>query len=549
MSRKITILSLAMLLCVCHMATAEVHIAEVFGSGMVLQREVPVPVWGTAGPGEGVTVAFATQAKTTRADKEGKWKVLLDPLAATHTGRTFSFGSTAEGATAIELSDVVVGDVWLLISGYEKLGHRQNRAGYTGPLGHYVDLQPYIDQDAELETFPCIRAFRSHTPRRAARQAYPRREYGKGRDWQLYNTTHWRGFSGVAYFAGRICWRDEQTPMGFLRLNPDELATLTPIEGFQAVPEFKSVADRLLTWDVETSTGRAGHRKALAEARLWSEALKTRLAGDQPLDPTQPPPMPGPTPGQSEPSTAYNAMIVPVIPFAVRGIILRPFSLNFNDSDYAVKMRALIAGLRAVLGSKEMPVCLLQTTLPMYFDLEQPGKAEGWDVLRARQAEVATLPGVSVLPTYDFRHDPRDPHNFGRRIARWMLAVRKGSKTLCGPTFKTHKIKGTRVTVQFDNVGAGLMVATRQQAAGAVAVAAPDAPLGGFAIAGADGTWHAAAAAIDGNRVIVSATNGVAPVAVRYAHENEPRNANLYNCEGFPALPFVAGTVKSLLKE
>ena len=66
----------------CLHANAEVVLPKLFSSHMVLQREMPVPLWGTAAPGEKFTVSFRNQTKPVEADPQGKWRVSLDPLTA-----------------------------------------------------------------------------------------------------------------------------------------------------------------------------------------------------------------------------------------------------------------------------------------------------------------------------------------------------------------------------------------------------------------------------------------------------------------------------------
>jgi sialate O-acetylesterase len=87
---------------------ADVTPAGLFGDHMVLQREMPVPVWGTAAPGEAVTVSIAGQSAAAVADAQGKWMVKLKPLKA---GGPFEM--TVKGNNTITLTDVLVGEVWL----------------------------------------------------------------------------------------------------------------------------------------------------------------------------------------------------------------------------------------------------------------------------------------------------------------------------------------------------------------------------------------------------------------------------------------------------
>jgi sialate O-acetylesterase len=89
-------------------ASADVRLADVFGSGMVLQRERTLAIWGDASPGEAVVVEIANRRAETHAAADGKWRVALEPLAA---GGPFELH--ARGANSVVLDDVLVGDVWL----------------------------------------------------------------------------------------------------------------------------------------------------------------------------------------------------------------------------------------------------------------------------------------------------------------------------------------------------------------------------------------------------------------------------------------------------
>ncbi|MEI7781401.1 MAG: hypothetical protein WCJ18_05680, partial [Planctomycetota bacterium] len=98
---------------------ADVALAGVFSDRMGVQRERPLAIWGTATPGETVTVEFAGQTKSAAADAKGSWRIMLDPLAAAAEGRAL-VAQTGAGNSAADrrvVNDVVVGDVWLLAGG------------------------------------------------------------------------------------------------------------------------------------------------------------------------------------------------------------------------------------------------------------------------------------------------------------------------------------------------------------------------------------------------------------------------------------------------
>ena len=87
----------------------EIKLPNVIGSGMVLQRDMQVPVWGWADAGEEITVSFAGQKKTTKTNKEGKWIVKLDPLKANGNASTL----TIKGSNTVTLENILVGEVWI----------------------------------------------------------------------------------------------------------------------------------------------------------------------------------------------------------------------------------------------------------------------------------------------------------------------------------------------------------------------------------------------------------------------------------------------------
>src|SRR5262245_18062737 len=90
-------------------ALGDVRLPGFFNDSMVLQRDIKVPVWGFARAGEQVTVVIAGQDKSGVADKDGRWRVALDPLNA--DGKPLEM--TVSGKNTIVLKDVLVGEVWL----------------------------------------------------------------------------------------------------------------------------------------------------------------------------------------------------------------------------------------------------------------------------------------------------------------------------------------------------------------------------------------------------------------------------------------------------
>ena len=126
----------------------------------------------------------------------------------------------------------------------------------------------------------------------------------------------------------------------------------------------------------------------------------------------------------------------------------------------------------------------------------------------------------------------------GERLARWALHNEYGRKDVAvsGPLYKSMQVEEGRIRIRFDYVDGGLMVGKKE---GSGPVAADEGgKLRQFAIAGEDGKWVWADAAIDGETVMVSSPQVPKPKAVRYAYSWNPAGCNLYNKAGLPASPF-----------
>jgi sialate O-acetylesterase len=141
-----------------------------------------------------------------------------------------------------------------------------------------------------------------------------------------------------------------------------------------------------------------------------------------------------------------------------------------------------------------------------------------------------------VVASYDLEASGRSEPDMGLRAAQWAAALVRNEPVKTGPICTGRRIEGGSIVVEFSNVGGGLMVG--QARAGKPVQPDSGKPLGGFQVAGQDKKWHDAKAAIKGDTVVVTCDKVEQPAAVRYAWAPEPTDANLYNRDGFPALPF-----------
>jgi sialate O-acetylesterase len=232
--------------------------------------------------------------------------------------------------------------------------------------------------------------------------------------------------------------------------------------------------------------------------------------------------------GVHTPTVLYNAMIAPLVPYAIRGAIWYQGESNAgNPKLYQTLFPAMIADWRSAFGQGDFPFLFVQLA-PFMAKTEEPVQS-GWAELR--EAQLLTLsaePNTGMAVITDLG-DEKDIHPKQKQLvgARLALAARKLAYgqdiTHSGPLFKEMKVEGDRAILSFEHVGGGLV--------------AKDGPLTGFAIAGSDGTFHKAQAEIQGDTVVVSSPEVKEPKAVRYGWANFPV-VNLTNTEGLPASPF-----------
>ncbi len=235
-------------------------------------------------------------------------------------------------------------------------------------------------------------------------------------------------------------------------------------------------------------------------------------------------------PGSSwDVSTIYNAMVAPLVPYALRGAIWYQGESNAGQPDeYAELFPALIKSWRQAWAREDFPFLFVQ--LANFMGRQSaPIEVNSWADLRDSQTRTLAVPrtGMAVAIDIGAGNDihPRNKQDVGNRLALWALAKTYGEKRLVhsGPLYRSMKVSGDRVIVKFDHVGSGLH--------------AQGTPVVGFAVAGADKVFHAASTTIDGRTVVVRSEFVPAPVAVRYAWANNPI-CNLFNKEGLPASPF-----------
>lgn len=258
-------------------------------------------------------------------------------------------------------------------------------------------------------------------------------------------------------------------------------------------------------------------------ARTWQYKVSAeRLPRELPGLPVM-----GTTPyNQNSPTTLYNAMLAPLMPYRIAGAIWYQGESNVGRHDqYAKLFPAMITDWRKHWGIGAFPFYYVQIAPYDYGDASDPASA----LLREAQLKtLSAVENVGMAVTMDIGEErdihPRNKQDVGRRLALCALANDYGRDVVChGPIYREMEVEDAAVRLSFDHADGGLV--------------AKGGELTGFAVAGEDKVFVPAKAVIDGETIVVSSEQVANPVAVRYAFTNWAR-PNLFNGAGLPASSF-----------
>lgn len=482
-------------------AQANVRLPAVISNNMVLQKDVPLPIWGWADAGEDIAVTFGGNTVTGKANGAGKWKVTL-PAIATAGG---PHEMTVKGKNEIKISNILVGEVWA--------GSGQSNMQWS------VNASMNAPEEIANAKFPKIRLF-----------MIPLVPAGTPADnveakWVECSPQTVGGSSAVLYFFGREIHQKLDLPVGLITTawGGTRIQPWIPPEGYTAIPELGGEKEQMLAALDNYGQVLAGTNDAI---KAYAEALNAAKPGD---------PLPKPPVAPQHPlnnnyqwTGLYNGMIHPIVPFGIRGFLwYQGESNNGQGMHYYQLKRGLIEGWRQIWnqeGNRDFPFLFAQLA-PFNYGGD-PTRLPGiWE------AQTATLgvknTGMAVLTDITTLNDihPPNKQDVGRRLALWALAKTYGKADLVysGPLFKAIKVDGNKIVVSFDHA-AGLKSRDGKD-------------LSWWSIAGEDKKFVKATAKVVGDTVVVTAEGVARPAAVRFGW-HQLAEPNLANGAGLPASPF-----------
>ncbi|MEM9417426.1 MAG: sialate O-acetylesterase [Planctomycetota bacterium] len=478
------------------------ELPAIFSDNMVLQRDMPVPVWGKAKKGQTIVVEFGDVKAKTTVDKQGTWRVDLPAMPANKQPEvlTVRVGERLGGKTK-RYEDVLVGEVW----------HCSGQSNMRWKVMNAAEAEAEI----AAADYPLIRHFSSplvskHEP-----------QFSSGGQWRVTSPETISEFSAVGYYFGRQLFESLDVPIGLYQT----------AWGGASAEAYTSLAS------LESSPLTA---PAVAE---YKEKLRQIVR--KPLR------------KNSTPAAIWHGMIHTVAPFAHRGVIWYQGENNANRGlgvEYRKLLPMLIEdwrGLWAQPGeARDFPFLIVQLA-SFKQPPTQPPAHDDWAELRDSQAAVARdTKNTWITTAIDLGEatdiHPKNKQDVGRRFARLAeyFVYENTDVVPFGPTMRqaSNTIEPSTVAAVVWDLAEGLTTTDGK-------------PPRGFAMRrqGTDEPWVWAEASFADHPHIVKLTHpeGVhGPFDIRYAYSQNPQDGpqgvNLVNGNGLPAMPFRTDPVPAL---
>jgi sialate O-acetylesterase len=556
--KKITSFAIVLWL-ISSVALATVKLPAIFGDNMVLQRGIPVPVYGWADAGEQVTVDFMGKSYKTTTGTDGKWTMKLGSYKAGGPYQMHIKGNN----TDITYNNILIGDVWLA-SGQSNMEFGiQTEKHHADAIANATDNQIhffYVPMNLSLNPVYDIVKQPSGSPNGKWLVCSP----------EVLADPHfaWHGFSAVGLYFAEQLRKSEKVPVGMIgsyRGGTPVQGWISP-DGLKQEPAFTRYVDtrQRLVDNFDEATKTYPQRKAAYQDSLkvwntevgdaynqtlkqWEQDVATAKANNQPVPvrpkPSRPAPVAPADPlgGYQSPTLCYNGVIAPLVGYGIKGAIWYQGESNGDRMNDAIEYKDLFPRMindwRAKWGLGDFPFLYVQ--LPNFRNAAVTPSQDSWPWVREGQVKTLSLPNTGMVTIIDagVANDVHPTNKLvpGNRLA--LVAQHKvyGRKVVAsGPVYKSMEVEGNKIIISFDEIQKGLTAAALVDDN---VVNADTKELKGFGIAGDDHKFYWAKALITGNTVTVWADEVPNPVAVRYDWADNPPG-NLYNKNGLPAGPF-----------
>ena len=453
----------------------KLELASPFTEHMVLQRGMEVPIWGWGTPNSKVLVSINGKSSLTKVGRDGKWRTKLPELKA---GGPYKFSVKSDNES-ISISDVLIGEVWLC----------------SGQSNMKMELTKAHNGDKMLPEMK-KRPIRSLAVKRVISLKKEERFEGK------WVTTPCSSAVG-AFFAYHL-QLEIDVPVGIIEScwGSASIEGYMPEEFANKLPHFKKELDLMKKFDAKHVTAQL-EKEAAGKKRTKRMDIffRTRVNG------------------------IYNAMIHPIAPYAMRGMVWYQGEANAMGALGSIRQY----GESIVLWCEYLRQLWKRDDFQFYAVMLPRYRQNNWTWMRESQQKVLTLPNTAMANTIDCGNlkiiHPGDKEPIGKRLALLAQAnIHKMKVEAQGPTFKKVVKEGSKSLRVYFSHAQGLSTTNDQ-------------PPTGFWLAGKDMVWKSATAKIEKGTVVLSWNEKQAPTFVRYAFAGFPE-VNLINKAKLPAFPF-----------
>ena len=457
-----------------------------YGSGMVLQRERPILISGSANVGDEVTVKLGKDKAKTIVPLSGKWEVSLKPLKAT-TGLTLTITSKE---TELVYTDVAIGDVWLC-SGQSNMAFMvKEMKDSTVLIGCDDKNLRFFDMKAKWNT-------NNRKWSDAAIESVQKLQYYDVKGWQECSEASAHRFSAVGYFFGKMLRDSLDVPVGLICNAIGGSTTESWIDRHTLESAIPAIYKDWLNNDYTQD---------------WARKRAAKNIGA---------PQSGATRHPYEPSYLFESGVLQLERFPIKGVIWYQGESNAHNVELHENLfQLLIKSWRSYWRQQELPFYFVQLS-----SINRPSWPHFRDSQR-RLAESIPFTGMAVSSDVGDSLDvhPKNKRPVGERLARVALHNTYGfSIEYSGPTLRNMEVKGKKVVLGFDHAE-GLTTSDGKEVIG-------------FEVAGEDKVYYEASAEIKNDKVILKVNADVIPKYIRYAWKPFTR-ANLINGDGLPASTF-----------
>ncbi len=493
-------------------AYADLSVHALFTDNGVLQQNQPVPIWGTAEPMAEITVKFGAQSVSTKATENGDWMVSLANLVANSVPTNLFVRS---GTEQIVVNGMLVGEVWVC-SGQSNMAMQMRRT-----LGYAT-----VQEEVASGSLANIRLFKVPVAGSDVRITNVEAQ------WSKLDEKSVSQFSATGLYFGRALSQELNVPVGLIQSANGGTNAYSWINSDTYKNDIVAKPSRKF-WEETVATSHSKLAKFQEEKLQWRAKLKSTKP-DGKVPPGRAPKEPLHADHVKRPAAHYNAMVVPLQPFAIAGVIWYQGEANAKPgfaSNYKDLMLGLVDDWRgdwakaSNTGKRNFPFYIVQ--LPNY----ARGHEDGWPLIREQMLQFWIEGQKTGMVTTIDVGDPTDIHPQGKmpvgdRLAIFALGDHyKNAVVFSGPILKSVTVENGKGIFTFQHAGSGLCSLDGK-------------PLRHFQIADAAGNFVDAEATIEDNRLIVYSPAIAAPHAVRYAWSNNPENPNFGNQDGLLASPF-----------